>query len=266
MTRHAARERLLTLVGRFLVIGGALLLWEVLAGGLGSGLRVVDPVLFSRPTLVAADLHEGFRNGEFTEDLLFTLQSSMWGLALGMVSGILIGFVFAYTRWLNRLFEPLMVAFNSLPRPALGPVLVLIFGLGMASKIVLSWSIVFFVVFYNTYAGILSVDADLVKVARIMGSGRLQIFRYVIVPSVFSWVFAALRVSVAFALVGAVVGEFVGSTRGLGYQMEAARGILNSDRVYALLVILMAIGVMLTEASKVVERRLLRWRPSPPGL
>src|SRR5262249_39533916 len=183
----------------------------------------------------------------------------------GMVTGIFCGFLFAYLPWLNRLLEPLMIAFNSLPRPALGPVLVLIFGLGMTSKIVLSWSIVFFVVFYNTYSGILSVDPDLIKVARTMGSTRIQIFWHVVLPSVFSWVFAALRVSVAFALVGAVVGEFVGSTRGLGYQMEAARGLLNSDRVYSILLILMVVGVILTETSKVVERRLLRWRPPQPG-
>lgn len=190
----------------------------------------------------------------------------MWGLVLGIISGIMIGFLFAYLPWLNRLFEPLMVAFNSLPRPALAPVLVLILGLGMASKIVLSWSIVFFIVFYNTYAGILSVDPDLLKVAKIMGSNRFQIFRHVIMPSVFSWVFAALRVSVAFALVGAVVGEFVGSTQGLGYQMEAARGVLNSNRVYSILLILMMIGVVLTEISKAIERRLLRWRPPAPGI
>lgn len=254
------------LVGRAVVIGLALLAWEVLAGGLRSGLRTVDPVLFSRPSRIAVDLYSGFVGGQFTEDLLFTLQAAMSGLVLGMATGMVAGFVFAYNKWVGRLFDPIMAAFNSLPRPALGPVLILIFGLGMTSKVLLSWSIVFFVVFYNTYVGILSVDPDLVKVTRVMGGSRLQVFRHVIVPSVFSWVFAALRVSVAFALVGAVVGEFVGSTRGLGYQMEAARGILNSDRVYALLFILMAIGVVLTEASKMIEQRVLRWRPPSPGL
>src|SRR5260370_10637494 len=98
-----------------------------------------------------------------------------------------------------------------------------------------------------------------------MGSNRIQILWHVVMPSVFSWVFAALRVSVAFALVGAVVGEFVGSTKGLGYQMEAARGLLNSDRVYSILVILIVVGVILTETAKVVDRHLLRWRPRPPG-
>jgi len=260
------RERLGVFLGRLCVIGGALLAWEALAGGMGTGLRVVDPVLYSRPSRIAVDLYRGFSEGEFTEGVIFTLQAAMSGLVLGMVTGMAAGCLFAYNRWAAKLFEPIMAAFNSLPRPALGPVLVLVFGLGIMSKIVLSWSIVFFVVFYNTYVGILSVDPDLVKVTRVMGASRAQLFRYVIMPSVFSWVFAALRISVAFALVGAVVGEFVGSTRGLGYEMEAARGVLNSDRVYAVLFILMAIGVVLTETSKAIENRLLRWRPPTAGL
>ncbi|MBX3513371.1 MAG: ABC transporter permease [Xanthobacteraceae bacterium] len=266
MRNRNSFEKFATLVAQGTVIAALLIAWEGLAGGFGLNLKTLDPVFFSRPSRVAADLINGLSKGEFTRDFLFTIQTSMWGLVLGIVSGIAVGFLFAYLPWLNRLFEPLMVAFNSLPRPALAPVLVLILGLGMASKIVLSWSIVFFIVFYNTYAGIMSVDPDLVKVARIMGSNRFQIFRHVIMPSVFSWVFAALRVSVAFALVGAVVGEFVGSTQGLGYQMEAARGVLNSDRVYSILLILMMIGVVLTEISKAIERRLLRWRPPSPGI
>jgi len=258
--------RIVTFGGQVTVIAAALLLWEILAGGLGLGVHVIDPIFFSRPSRIAVDLFQGIRDGEFTSDFAFTLEAATWGLLLGMASGIFVGFLFAYLPLLNRLLEPLMIGFNSLPRPALGPVVVLIFGLGIASKIILSWSIVFFVVFYNTYAGILSVDPDLVKVARTMGSSRFQILRFVVLPSVFSWVFAALRVSVAFALVGAVVGEFVGSTRGLGYQMMSARGFLNSTRVYSILLILMAIGVVLTEASKIIERRLLRWRPPSPGI
>ena len=264
MTRGDHRLRIA--VGRVLVVAMLLLGWEVLGGGLGLGLKVVDPVFFSRPSLIATNLYHGLVKGEFTSDFLFTMESAMSGLVLGMVSGIVMGFVFAYSKWVNQLFDPIMIAFNSLPRPALGPVLVLIFGLGIMSKIILSWSIVFFVVFYNTYIGVLSVDPDLIRVTRVMGGTKPQIFVHVIMPSVFSWVFAALRISVAFALVGAVVGEFVGSTKGLGYQMEAARGLLNSDRVYAVLIILMTIGALLTEGSKMVERRLLRWRPPSPSL
>lgn len=261
MKRGGIVEWLVNVFGPLAVIGVLLLIWEVLAGGFNSGLEVLDPVFFSSPSRVAVDLWTGLVNGEFNRDFAFTMQSALWGLVTGMISGVAVGFIFAHYPILGRLFEPLMTALNSLPRPALGPVLVLILGLGMASKIVLSWSIVFFIVYYNTYAGIQAVDRDLVRVAKTMGSSRSQILRHVVLPSVFSWVFAALRVSVAFALVGAVVGEFVGSTRGLGYQMEAARGVMNSDRVYSILVILMVVGLVLTELSKAAERYLLRWRP-----
>lgn len=266
MKHQTLSERAIIFAGQIAVIAAFLLAWELCAGGFGTGWKILDPIFFSRPSLVAADLYEGIRSNDFTRDFLFTMQSASAGLLLGMVTGILVGFLFAYHPRLHQLFEPVMVAFNSLPRPALGPVLVLILGLGIASKIVLSWSIVFFIVFYNTLGGIQSVDPDLVKVARIMGSRRYQIFKNVILPSVFSWVFAALRVSVAFALVGAVVGEFVGSTQGLGYQMEAARGVLNSTRVYSILMILMFVGVVVTQIAKIVEARLLRWRPPSAGL
>lgn len=240
--------------------------WELAAGGLGGHLQVVDPTLFSRPSLIAKHLYVGLVEGSFTEHLIFTLQAAMGGLVLGIVTGVLAGFAFAYNRWLNAILDPFMVALNSLPRPALGPALILIFGIGIASKVILSWSLVFFAVFYNTYTGIMSVDADLIRVSRVMGASRWQIFRHVICPSVFSWVFAALRLSVSYAMIGAVVGEFLGSTKGLGYEMEAARGLLLPDRVYAILFILMVVGVVLTEAARLVERRLLRWKPPMTAL
>src|SRR4029079_3511943 len=142
-------DRLVTFHSQMAVIAAALLLWEILAGGLGFDVQVIDPIFFSRPSRIAVDLYQGIRDGEFTADVAFTLEASVWGLVLGMVSGIFVGFLFAYLPLLHRMFEPLMIGFNSLPRPALGPVVVLIFGLGILSKIVLSWSIVFFVVFYN---------------------------------------------------------------------------------------------------------------------
>ena len=248
--------------GRIGVITALLLLWELAAGGLGLGRDWVDPLFFSRPSRIVNDLYHGFGSGEIHGDLLFTLQGALGGLILGIVTGVAVGFLFAYSSWIAQVFEPIMVALNSLPRPALAPVLPVIFGLGLTSKIVLSWSIVFFVMFYNSYWGVRSVDAAHVKMARVMGAGTLQVLRLVVVPSVFSWVFAALRVSVAFSLRGAIVGEFVGSTQGLGYQMLLARGLMNTDRVYSILFVLMFVGVVLTSGATWLENRLLRWRPT----
>lgn len=249
-------------LGRIGVITAALLAWELSAGGLGLKLNWADPLFFSRPSLIARDLFVAFASGELHDDLLFTLQAALAGLILGIVTGVAVGFLFAYSPWIAAIFDPIMVALNSLPRPALAPVLVVIFGIGLASKIVLSWSIVFFVMFYNSYWGVRSVDPAHVKMARVMGARTSQVLRFVVVPSVFSWVFAALRVSVAFSLIGAIVGEFVGSTKGLGYQMLLARGVLNTDRVYAILFVLMLVGVVLTAGASWLENRLLKWRPT----
>ena len=119
----------------------------------------------------------------------------------------------------------------------------------------------FFVVFFNTYLGIRSVDPELVKAVQVMGGTRGDLARFVVLPSVFSWIFAALRTSVSFALTGAVVGEFVGASSGLGYRLSIAAGLLDTKRVYLILLILMVFAVTLVEIAKRLEGRLLRWRP-----
>lgn len=255
-------DRYKTWVLRALVLSCFAGLWEFLSGGFVGSFTMLDPLYFSRPSLIVPDLIAGFATGDLGKHLTFTLQAAFAGLALGIVTGMLTGLLFAYSRWLPKLFDPIMVALNSLPRPALGPILIILFGLGLTSKIVLSWSIVFFIIFYNTYAGVNSVDPDIVRAVRAMGASRLQVVRFVVLPSVLSWVFAALRVSVSFSLIGAIVGEFIGSTRGLGYEMLVAQGVMNTKRAYAILILLMLIGVTLTEASKRMEDRLLRWRPT----
>lgn len=250
------------LILRIIVVAALAGVWELMAGGFGANINALDPMFFSRPSAVVVDLAIGFRNGELLSALFYTLQAALSGLVLGVASGLIVGLAFGYSRWLRILFDPIMVAFNSLPRPALGPILIIIFGLGLASKVFLSWSVVFFVVFYNTHAGIAAVDEDLTRAIRVMGASRLQVMRLVVVPSVLSWVFAALRVAVAYSLIGAIVGEFVGSTKGLGYDMMIAQGVLNIPRAYSILVLLMVVGLVMTELSKRVENRLLRWRPT----
>jgi NitT/TauT family transport system permease protein len=157
--------------------------------------------------------------------------------------------------------EPILVGLNSLPRVALAPVLVIWFGLGITSKIVVSLLTVFFLVFFNTYRGVRSIDRQLVNAARVMGATPAQVARMVVVPAVLEWVFAALRTSVSFGLTAVVVGEFVGGTAGLGYRMSIASGVLNTPRVFAILLLLAVIGTLVVEAAKWVEQRLLRWQP-----
>jgi NitT/TauT family transport system permease protein len=164
---------------------------------------------------------------------------------------------------LARVLEPYIIAFNSLPRIALVPLVTMIFGFGLLAKVVLAWTIVFFIVFFNTFQGVRAVDADLVHSARFLGAGERQIMRTVIVPSALAWTFAALTPSISFALIGVVVGELLGgeSGGGLGYLITQSLGTLNAADMMVALVSLGAIGIVMALGIKQVERRLLRWRP-----
>jgi NitT/TauT family transport system permease protein len=246
---------------RVAFIGGLVVLWEAATGGFGLP-PVLEPIVVARPSAAIAEIGAYGASGLLAKDLTATLQATSIGLALGIVGGVAFGLLLGYARPVADTVEPVLVAFNSLPRIALAPLLVLVFGLELPSKIFLAFITVFFVIFFNTYLGIRSVDPELVKAVRVMGGSRRDLARFVILPSVFSWIFAALRTSVSFALSGAVVGEFVGSTAGLGYRMVISAGLLDTDRTYAILLLLMAIAITLVEIAKRVEDRLLRWRPT----
>jgi NitT/TauT family transport system permease protein len=250
---------------RALVIAALFAAWELCAGGFGGLIEpMVNQAILPPPSMALADLVEYGQSGLLARDLSATLRAAFIGLFLGIAGGLIAGLALGYWRSAADVVEPIFVAFNSLPRVALAPILIIWFGLGVTSKIFLSLFTVFFIVFFNTYVGVRSVDPDLVKAVRVMGATREQIARIVVMPSVFSWIFAALRTSVSFALTGAVVGEFVGATEGLGYRMAIASGLLNTPRVFAILLLLMVIGVSLVEIAKRVELRLLRWRPVAP--
>ena len=237
--------------------------WEVAAGGLGSVLRPLwNPALLPPPSATLRELAAYAASGLLLVDLTTTLGAAFSGLVLGLLGGLAFGLLMGYWRPVADVVEPIFVALNSLPRVALAPVLIIWFGLGVTSKIFLSLFTVFFVVFFNTYLGVRSVDPELVKAMRVMGATGGQVARVVVLPSVFQWVFAALRTSVSFALSGAVVGEYVGALAGLGNRMAIASGLLNTPRVLAIQLLLGVVGATLVELAKRVELRLLRWRPS----
>lgn len=259
------RQRYLGLK-RLLVLSTFLLAWEAATGGFGSRWQIFETTLLARPTLIALDLVAYAKSGLMLSDASQTLSEAFLGLFFGMVGGVTFGILFGYWRTAAAIFEPAMVALNSLPRITVAPILILWFGLGMTSKVLLSLFTVFFVIFFNTYAGVKSVNPDLVKAVKVMGGGPRHVARMVVIPSVCSWVFAALRTSVSFALTGAVVGEFVGSSSGLGYRMLLATGLLDTERVFAIMLILMAVGVSLVALTSKLERYLLRWNPEFVGV
>ena len=247
---------------RAALIAAIFAVWELVTGGFGLGLVLTSPAILARPSSALAELGPYAASGLLWRDLSTTLIEAMVGLVLGILGGAALGLTLGYWRRASELIEPVLVSLNSLPRIAVAPILLPWLGLGIASKIALSFFTVFFVVFFNTYLGVRSVEPELVKAVQVMGGDRMHLARFVVLPSVFTWIFAALRTSVSFALTGAVVGEFVGASSGLGYRLNIAAGLLDTKRVYLILLILMVFAVTLVEIAKRVEARLLRWRPS----
>lgn len=242
-------------VQRIILIFLFLAIWEF-----GSG-RLIDPFYISSPSLIISDLMEGFGpGGTLWLDTGLTLLESGIGLLAGLVSGLVVAIIFLEWRWLDRLLEPILAIMNAVPRPALAPLAVLWFGLSLWSKVFIAWSLVFFVVFYNAYEGGRAVNPDIVKALKVMGARKLDVLYFVTLPAVASWVFAAFKLSVAYALIGAIVGEFVGAVGGLGYQLIQAQGLLNTDRVFTVLVVTGLLAWIALTLAGLLERRMLRWR------
>jgi len=267
-------ERARVLAWRLAILLVLVAAWEWLTGikaiARTPGLYWIDPFFISRPSAIArrfAYLASGNARLTLWQMALSTIQSTLWGFLVGVSTGFAAGLVLGRHERLARIFDPYIVAFNSLPRIALVPLITMIFGFGLLAKIVLAWTIVFFIVFFNTFQGARSVDADLIHSARFLGGSDRQIMRTVIVPSALAWTFAALTPSISFALIGVVVGEFLGgeSGGGLGYLIIQSLGTLNAADMMVALISLGVIGIVMALGIKQLERRLLRWRPEYRG-
>jgi NitT/TauT family transport system permease protein len=263
-------ERARVLAWRAAILVALLGAWEWLTGikavSRTPGLYWVDPFFISRPSAIARRfvyLASGEVRLSLWQMALSTVQSTLWGFVVGVSTGFVAGLALGRHDRLARVFDPYIIAFNSLPRIALVPLVTMIFGFGLLAKVVLAWTIVFFIVFFNTFQGARSVDADLIHSARFLGAGERQIMRTVIVPSALAWTFASLTPSISFALIGVVVGEFLGgeSGGGLGYLIIQSLGTLNAADMMVALVSLGVIGIVMALGIRQVERRLLRWRP-----
>ncbi|MBM3486044.1 MAG: ABC transporter permease [Alphaproteobacteria bacterium] len=198
--------------------------------------------------------------GSLWTHTLATLKNTFWGFLVGVGSGIGVGMLLGRSEMLAKIFEPYIVAFNSLPRVALVPLIIIMFGLGDVSKIVTALTLVFFVVFFNTFEGTRGVDRDHINAARFLGANAWQVTWTIYVPSALAWVFASLTPAVSFALIGVIVGEFIGSERGLGKVIIEAEATLQTADMMVALFVLMVIGVVLVLGVREVQRRLLRWQ------
>jgi len=225
---------------------------------------VLDPFFISRPSLIVARLGTWMtarRPNSLWPHLAATLWATFLGFLVGVGSGFAAGLLLGQSRRVAAIARPFIVAVNSLPRIAMVPLITMFFGLGVTSKVVMAWFIVFFAVFFNTYKGALSIEADTLNFCRTLGASERQLTWTVRVPNALAWTFASLPMAVSFALIGVVIAEFVGSATGLGYIMVVALSTLNATDMFVALTVLGAVGVLLVFLIERVERRLLHWTP-----
>lgn len=232
----------------------------VLAWEAAARVGLLDPFYAPPPSKVAETLGELFAEGRIWNHLEATFAAALIGLFGGLVLGIVLGFVAALVPGAADLLEPIMILLNAIPRVILAPLFVIWLGIELPSKVMLALILVAVVVFFAVYGGIKEVDRRLVERIRTLGGGRWVLLREVYVPSVTSWVMGNLKVSVGFAFTGAVVGEFVASTRGLGYLLQFAQSTYNAALTIALILLIMAFVLVLFGLAERLERRLLRWR------
>jgi NitT/TauT family transport system permease protein len=244
---------------RLAIVVVGLSVWQYASG------RLIKTFWISRPSDIWQQLADWVVTGDLWIHLQATLIETIMGFVFGAVAGILVGLALGLNRRLAAVLDPFIVALYSLPKIALAPLFILWFGVGLTSKVVLATFVVFFLVFYNTYAGTLAVEAELVDVLRLMGASRGQIVRKVILPSALIWIFTGMKSSVPYALIGAVVGEMMASNKGLGYLIQAAAGQYDTAGVFAALFVLMIIATGLHELLKQSERVMLRWREEGHG-
>jgi NitT/TauT family transport system permease protein len=238
--------------------------------------RILNPYFISRPSAILARFLDlgcfTGTEGGFGQCLLHddqnlwvqtaaTLRNTLWGFVGGSLLGASAGLLLGRSPLLTRILEPFLVALNSLPRIAMVPLIILIFGLGDISKVVTALLVVFFVVFFNTFEGARSVDRDQINAARLLGATRWQVTRTVIVPSALSWFFAALTPALSFSLIGVIVGEFIGAEHGLGRIIVEAEGRADSTDMMLAMLVLMVVGIALAAAVRQVQDYLLRWQP-----
>jgi NitT/TauT family transport system permease protein len=216
---------------------------------------------FSTPLAVASQIWNWFVTGTIWHHLWITLWESMLAFAIGSLAAVVIGFWFARKPMLAAIFDPYVKAANALPRVVLAPIFTLWFGLGIWSKVALGVTLVFFIVFFNVYQGVKEVNTTVLANARMLGMNERQLLRHVYLPSALSWMFSSLHISVGFAVVGAVVGEYLGAAGGLGYLIQQAEGVFDVAGVFAGMFVLAAFVLLIDWLVTLVERRLLVWRP-----
>jgi NitT/TauT family transport system permease protein len=242
-------------IGRVFLIGSLLAAWEI------GATWYFDPFFFSKPSLIAVKFARELLNPDLYRDAFVTGVELFFGYTIGAAAGIVFGVLLANWPFIAKVFDPLLAALNAIPRIAIAPMLIVWFGIGIASKIFLAATLVFFITFFNTHAGVRSVNQALLNVARIQGANGWQLFMKVVMPSASSWIITGLKTSLPFALAGVIFGEFLVASEGLGYRLNQYSTSYDTTGGISMIFLMMLIMMVLMAFADAIESRLLRWRP-----
>lgn len=253
--QRARRDRWNTLLGRLAFAAVFFLGWELSSG------RFVDQFFVSRPSAIAASFWAMITREGLLYHLRFTIVEATVGYVIGAAAGLLLGFALARVEIVYRIIEPFIVAFYGIPRIALAPLFILWFGIGITSKIAVAAVMVFFIVFINTIAGIRAAPPQLLQVARVMGASEWDLVAKVIFPAATPFIVAALQITVPQAMIGAIVGEFISSNRGVGHLISRAAGWLDTPGLFAGIFALLVVVLVMNLGINLLGGYLMRWNP-----
>lgn len=229
--------------------------WEV-----GSRVGALDPFYFSSPSRILVNLGKWLEEGILFKNLWATLSQAAVGLILGTILGLVAGFLLAANRTVDAVLQPFVGVINALPRIAFAPLIILWLGFGFLSKVVIVISLVFFVVFFNTYNGFKDVSPTLLKNARVLGAKQSQVIIHIYLPAAMSWIFASLRLSVGYAIIASIIGEYIGASAGIGFLIDNAQAMFDSTGVMTGLVVLTITVAILDSLVRKVERHFAKWK------
>lgn len=244
---------------RLLFAATLLLAWEYASG------RIIPVFFISKPSIIWETLYLWLSSGQLLFHGSITALEAVAGFLLGGFTGTVAGIVLGRARRLGEILEPFLIVFYSLPKVALAPLFVLWFGIGIDMKIILTATIVFFLVFLNTYTGVRNVSTELITILRLMGASERHLITKVVGPAAMTWVFTGLRLSVPYALIGAIVGELIASNRGLGYLLSSAAGQFQTGGVFAALAAIAALAICLQWIVIRIEMLLVPWQRRDKG-
>jgi len=265
LERRAAKSRrrkFLILLAQVGVLVGSLAAWQIFAGIPGEEPFVlIDKYFVSEPSEVLTALTDWINQGVLLTSILSTANVTLLGLALGVISGMLVGFALGVNPTLSAILNPFVSALYSIPRLALIPLFLLWFGLGLGTRLAIVIVMVFFLVFYNTYSGVKDVQRELIDVMKLMGATKWQIYQKVIIQSAMTWIVAGLRIAAPYALVGAVTAEMLTSNQGMGFLVIRSAGQFYTPGVFAGIAVMMGMALVLTALVSIFEKKILHWKP-----